>query len=149
MPEALGNWGPLPSILILAVLFCSFARSLRPGREPIVVRLAGRARGGVLDPAIRRYARQVTVFWTGYFALALATVLAAWLSGNGRLAVMAGILAGLPMSLALLVGEYGLRRLVLRHHRHMSLGQFLRFMASPEVRSLVGGGAPTVGQRHD
>lgn len=55
--------------LALAIVF---GRTLFAGREPLVTRFA-RMVHGTLPPEVERYARQVTVAWTAFFLLLLAT----------------------------------------------------------------------------
>lgn len=150
MAEPAAAVAALPGLLIYGLLLWAFATSLGPGRVPLVVQLAGKARGERLHPAVRRYAHGVTIFWATYFACAWLAVLATVLVAGGRWAFLLGVVAGLPTSLVLLLGEYGLRRIVLRDHPHMSFLDFLRFLVSRESRALLGSGLRwTGGGRHD
>lgn len=124
-------------LLILAGLALWFGCTLRAGREPRVARfirvLEGEAQ--LAQPGVARYARGVTVFWTGLLALQ-ALLLAGLL-------VHPLLVTGPPPSWALIyqhVGgylliplafgmEYAFRRWHLRHVRHTGLrAQALQMM---------------------
>ena len=57
----------LQYLALHAALGALFARTLRPGHEPLVTRLA-RAVHGELPAPIMRYTRAVTFAWTLFFA---------------------------------------------------------------------------------
>src|SRR6478752_7530551 len=46
-----------------------FGRTLRPGQEPFITRIA-RVSDPDLAPELRRYTRRLTALWSGYFVLA-------------------------------------------------------------------------------
>lgn len=107
---ALGTHGRVLPMLLLAppVLFTGavswvFARTLRPGRTPLITRLAGAIEyGSVADmpPRQRRYTRNLTVIWAG--------LLAGVSVANGTLALVAepmGVLARLGHPLDLGVSQ--------------------------------------------
>src|SRR5579885_85014 len=99
--------------LIAAFLAYLFARTLRPGRMPLVARavavLDGAAR--LADPAVARYARTLTGVWAGYqSALAVLAVLAA---------------LGLPLAVAaLFIAEFFWRRIRLPQAPRRSFAAF-------------------------
>ena len=67
----------LPPVLISLLLLIVFARSLLPGREPLVTRIA-RYERGQLSSEFASYTRRVTWLWTGFmFFMALETLLLA------------------------------------------------------------------------
>jgi len=49
-----------------------FGRTLAPGREAFITRLARLARGGVLPPGMESYTRRLTFAWCAFFAAQLA-----------------------------------------------------------------------------
>jgi uncharacterized membrane protein len=53
------------------ILLCYFGRTLLPGREPLITRLARRVHGG-LPPGIAEFTRGVTLFWCVFFAAQVA-----------------------------------------------------------------------------
>jgi uncharacterized membrane protein len=132
--------GKLLLVWALAVnlgLLWVFARSLRPGRTPILVRLARHAHKSALTPAHRRYAACVTWGWAGYFALVSTVMMVELVSPWGRLPPVLLALAGPPVVLTLLVVEYGLRRLILPDYDHMSLKAFLLYLVRLDYRALL------------
>src|SRR4029077_5051200 len=66
---------PLPSIVVYGGLLWIFARTLAPGREALVTRLARQVHGTLPDD-ITAYTRQVTWAWCVFFtAMGLTSVL--------------------------------------------------------------------------
>ncbi|HSR65541.1 MAG TPA: ketosynthase [Xanthomonadaceae bacterium] len=107
----------LVPVAILSLVGWSFARTLRPGREPLITRIVGALDGvppAQLAPELRRYTRTLTRLWAlllGTLAL-LNLVLAALAVPNGLLAGF-GIAPPLAVSAAQWswianVGNYGL-----------------------------------------
>jgi uncharacterized membrane protein len=121
--------------LIAAFLAYLFARTLRPGRMPLVARavavLDGAAR--LADPAVARYARTLTGVWAGYqSALAVLAVLAA-LNDRGLVPMLPGGLpsargfgaVGLPLAVAaLFIAEFFWRRIRLPQAPRRSFAAF-------------------------
>jgi uncharacterized membrane protein len=124
-------------LLILAGLALWFGSTLRAGREPRVARfirvLEGEAQ--LAQPGVARYARGVTVFWTGLLALQaliLAALLLRGLFDAGDLPRWAlayqhvGGYLLIPLAFGL---EYAFRRWHLRHVQHPGLhAQALQMM---------------------
>ena len=137
------------ALMALPVVFLSlaawiFARTLKPGAEPLVTRcvrvIEGEARVGL--PGVRGYTRGVTLFWACLLAvLALLSLLIAlfavpggWLATFGVAAPFAlpgSLLAWYPQAgcwivmLAAFAGEYGFRRWRLRHIPHPPARRFV------------------------
>jgi uncharacterized membrane protein len=123
----------LPPIAINLALFAFFARTLRPGCEPLISRFARIERGGELAPDLVRYTRNLTRAWAGFFVLmaatsatlALTATLATWsLFGN--------ILNYLLVALFFIL-EYVYRRVRYRHHPHASPWQMIRRLRNYKV----------------
>jgi len=133
----------LPVVFLSAVAWM-FARTLKPGAEPLIARfirlIEGEARLAL--PGVRGYARGVTVFWAcvlaGMACLSLVVALLAW--PGGWLATLGialpvrvpgSVLAWYPeagcwlLLLAAFVGEYLFRRWYLRHIPHPSVRRFV------------------------
>lgn len=91
-----------------AALGAGFALTLRPGQVPLISRLAERVHGH-LTPAMAHYTRQVTLAWVLYFAAMTLSSVGLYVAG----CITAWSLlvnAGTPLAtLAMFVGEYGLR----------------------------------------
>ena len=108
---------PLAVNLALCALF---GRTLAAGREPMIARFARLERGDELPPDLARYARALTVAWTGFFAAMAAVSLGLALWGS----VLAWSLFTNVINYALValffVGEYVVRRVRFRHYRHLN-----------------------------
>ncbi len=92
--------------LALAALF---ALTLRPGRMPLITRLAEPVHGDRFTAAMAAYTRVLTAVWAGYFAaMAAVSLLLFAFAPFGWWAAFANF--GTPLSLvALFVGEHVLR----------------------------------------
>jgi hypothetical protein len=133
----------LPVVFLSAIAWM-FARTLKPGAEPLIARfirlIEGEARLAL--PGVRGYARGVTVFWAcllaGMACLSLVVALFAW--PGGWLATLGialpvrvpgSVLAWYPeagcwlLLLAAFVGEYLFRRWHLRHIPHPGVRRFV------------------------
>jgi uncharacterized membrane protein len=109
-----------PPTLMSFLAASVFITSLRPGREPIVSRIARLAHGGVLEPCFVGYTRNVTLAW-GVFLVACglaALVLAAfaprswwWTFCN------VGMYVAFVLAFAI---EYGIRRRMFPDIEHVS-----------------------------
>jgi uncharacterized membrane protein len=114
----------LPALTVFGTLLMLFGNSLRPGRQPLVSRLAAQIRGR-LEPRVVRYTRQVTLAWTLLFAaLLLETALLALLAPPAIWSLFAN---GLNCALVAVcfVAEYGFRRWYLADLEHPSFSRFL------------------------
>ena len=117
---ALLAWPGILNATIYGALLARFARSLAPGHMPVVSWMAAMVRGP-LPPEVARYTRRVTIAWCVFFAgqlamsgLLLASVpLSQW--------VWFVTLCNLPLVLTMFVAESGVRRIMLRDHRHTSI----------------------------
>jgi uncharacterized membrane protein len=128
---------PVSSVVIYALLFWMFARTLMPGREALVTRLARHVHGTLPDE-ITVYTRRVTWAWSLFFFVMAATSillfdfasLAAW-------SLFANVL-NLPLVALMFVVEYAYRIQRYRDFAHVPLltavrafRQFGRQSASP------------------
>ena len=90
------------TLLVLGWLAWFFGRTLLPGREPLITRIARVSDPG-LAPALCHYTRRLTAVWCGYFVLAVVLFLGWGESvAGGGLWVWAG-------TIVLFVGEHWLR----------------------------------------
>lgn len=94
---------PLAGNLALA---WHFGATLRPGREPLIVRYS-RAEHGEIPPTLARYARGLTMLWTGFF-LAFCAANAATLAGFGPAAGLSAVL-NIGLAATLFLGEHLVR----------------------------------------
>ena len=122
---ALLAWPGVLNAMIYCALLSRFARSLAPGREPVITHVARLTRGA-LPPEIQRYTRRVTIAWCVFFAgqLALSALLMAILPRSQWLWFVT--LFNLPLAGVMFLGEYAVRLIVLRHHRHEGLSSMIR-----------------------
>jgi uncharacterized membrane protein len=93
----------LMPVLCLVLAGAWFARSLAPGREPLISRIVAalyRQSGHALTPAHQRYTRRLTVLWAG-----LLSGLAAVNLTLALIAVPDGVLARLDMAAPLTVTQ--------------------------------------------
>ena len=111
---------PLPSIFVYGGLLWIFARTLAPGREALVTRLARQVHGTLPDD-IAAYTRQVTWAWCVFFtAMGLTSVLLFAFASLPAWSLFVNIL-GLPLICAMFVAEYIYRVLRYRHFSHAPL----------------------------
>ena len=125
------------TLLVNLGLLSLFARSLLPGRTPLLVRLARHAHRTALTTAHQTYATAVTWAWAGYFMLAVALTGVELVRPDPVLPPILLALGSWPVVLGLLVLEYGLRRLILRGYDHMSLKGFLLYLKRVDYRALA------------
>ncbi|NJN47798.1 MAG: hypothetical protein HC808_16495 [Candidatus Competibacteraceae bacterium] len=123
----------LPALLIYLSLLWLFGRTLKPGCQPLVSRLAELARGQ-LEPRVARYTRRVTQAWTGCFALlSLETLVLAF-----NAPVDGGILLVSVLNALFIIGfflvEYGFRRYWLADLPHPGFRQYIRFLRHTDWR---------------
>lgn len=104
------------SFLMLAWLAFFFGRTLRPGQEALITRIARVSEPG-LPPHLVRYTRRLTAIWAGYFVFAAFLGLAAAPSAAWpRLLVWAG-------TATLFLGEHWLRPHLFPDHSFPGLRQ--------------------------
>ena len=121
-----------------AALAWLFGHTLRGGREPLVARIIASMEGqaSLALPGVRRYARQVTVFWAALLGLQTLLLAAYWL-GTGPMQltpspamVWYAHLGGYLVPVLAMLGEYTVRRLRLRHIHHPGPAEFARNLAA-------------------
>jgi uncharacterized membrane protein len=99
-----------PIVLLGLALF--FGRTLRPGRTPLIERIARRSTA-MLSDALCRYTRRLTAIWSGYFVgAALLSAIVGWSGGVAFGRVGLAVLVG---SVLLFVGERWLRSRIFPH----------------------------------
>jgi uncharacterized membrane protein len=101
-------------------LMWMFARTLRPGREPMVTAIARRVRGS-LPPEIAGYTRRVTQAWCGFFAGMVLASAALFLFAPLPVWSLFVNLLNLPLIAAMFGGEYLVRITRFRHLRHFPI----------------------------
>lgn len=102
-----------------------FARTLMPGREALITRLA-RCIHGTLPAEIERYTRHVTTAWCVFFAgMALSSVLLFSLAPLAVWSVFANLL-NVPLVAAMFLAEYLYRILRYPNFSHASIRSSIR-----------------------
>jgi uncharacterized membrane protein len=110
---------PVPHIAVNLLLLWFFARTLRPGREPLVTQMA-RYEHDTLPPDIERYTRRLTWAWCIYFAgIALTSLLLFALAPLSTWSWFANLL-NIPLLLLMFVAEYAYRLLRFPGFSHAS-----------------------------
>jgi len=123
----------LPPVALPLAMLLWWGRSLRPGQEPFITRIATKIRGP-LSPEYAAYTRRVTQLWVGVFAL--LAVSAAALAALAPPAVWSLFTNFLNTAFIGLVfaGEYAWRRWRFRHLPHPGFIAFIRQVARAGVR---------------
>ncbi len=116
----LGALGGICHDVAYASLLIWFGQSLRPGHEPVVTGFARQLRQTMPDKVVR-YTRKVTYAWCAFFAAQLA--LSAILPLTAPIAAWSAFvpLLSLPLLVAMILAEFGVRMILFRHEPHTGL----------------------------
>ena len=99
---------PVPYLTVYTFLLWLFGHTLRPGRQPLITRLAAYVHGE-LPAEIARYTRRVTWAWCVFFAgMALTSILLFVFEPLPIWSVFNNLL-NLPLVMAMYLGEYAWR----------------------------------------
>ncbi len=123
----------LENALFFAWLAVLFAISLASPREPLVTRMARKARRGDMPPEVVRYTRLVTLCWAVYFAAIVAVSSFLYFGGSREAWSLFVNLLIWPLVAAAFVIEYAIRLTVLRHVRHVPLMTGFRAFRNRDV----------------
>jgi len=123
----------LPQLAVCLGLAWMFGGTLRPGREPLVTRMAHIVHG-TLPPQIVTYTRNVTLAWTLFMlAMSVASVVLFLFAPVSFWSLFANLLL-LPLIALMFLAEYLYRSLRYRWFTHgtiaQSLGAFRRLRAA-------------------
>jgi uncharacterized membrane protein len=134
-PQAIQRLVYAPPLLITLFLLTLFARSLLPGRQPLVSRIA-RLMHDNPSPALLRYTRGVTVAWVVFLALMLLEVIALGLfAGPQRWSLFTNFYNYLLLGLFFVL-EFSLRRLFVAEAERMPMAQFFHRLVKLDYRQL-------------
>ncbi|MEO7726695.1 MAG: hypothetical protein ABIS45_05535 [Burkholderiales bacterium] len=128
--ETRAPWGlaaayGLPHAAIYLSLLLLFGSTLRPGREPLVTRLA-RTVHGTLAPAMAAYARNVTIAWCVFFcAQVAASALLFCLAPPAVWSLFINVV-NMPLLILMFAGEYAYRSVRHREFPHASFFDGIR-----------------------
>lgn len=115
----------LPHVSAYLFMLWLFGRTLMPGREVLITRLARRIHG-TLPAEIERYTRHVTTVWCLFFAgMALTSLLLFFLAPLAVWSVFANLLS-LPLVVAMFLAEYLYRILRYPNFSHASIRSTFR-----------------------
>jgi uncharacterized membrane protein len=116
---------PLTHVSVYLFLLWYFGRTLRPGNEALITRLATYVHGALPDE-IKGYTRRATWAWCLFFAgMALVSVLLFALAPLATWSLFANVL-NLPLVAAMYLGEYAYRRLRYPDFTHASIATVIR-----------------------
>lgn len=105
----------LPSITINLLLATGFGATLRRGGTPLLRRIAGAAFPHDMSPIFDRYLRGLTLVWVVFFVLMAATsLLLALFAPFSTWSLFVNVLTW-PLTAAVFIVEWALRRSFLRH----------------------------------
>jgi uncharacterized membrane protein len=111
---------PVPHLLIYGFLTGMFGRTLLPGREPIITRVA-RLVHGPLPSDIEAYTRRVTWVWFLFFVIMAATSVLLFSFASLRVWSLFAHVLNLPLILSMFVAEYVYRLWRYPTFSHVSL----------------------------
>ena len=110
--------------LLYGGLLLLFGLTLRPGRVPLVTRIAARVNAR-LTPGMIRYTRSVTRAWCLFFAGQIGmSVVLAWLAPGAWTWFVTGLHA--PLNLVMAAAEYALRCWRFRGEPHSRIADMVR-----------------------
>ena len=116
-------------ILVNVIVAHIFSRSLVPGREALITRIAKLERGGVLPEALAIYTQRLTSAWAWFFRmLALNGVFLALTASAETILLFANTL-NLVLIAAFFLAEYLYRRWRFRAYGHPPLRHLIRTLA--------------------
>lgn len=125
----------LPQILVSLFLMVVFGRTLRPGRVPLITRIAIAIHDGDSDVPMR-YTRGVTILWVVVFALLVSEGLVlAWMSPDIPLRQVS--LASYALVTFFVLAEYAYHNWRYPSPAHRGLPDFLRHLARIDYRRLI------------
>jgi uncharacterized membrane protein len=116
---------PVPYLTVYTVLLWLFGRTLKPGRQPLITRLATQVHGE-LPAEIARYTRQVTWAWCVFFAAMALTSMLLFLFEPLPVWSVFNNLLNLPLVVAMYLGEYAWRRWRFPNFSHASIATVFR-----------------------
>ena len=116
---------PVPYLTVYVFLLWLFGRTLTPGRQPLITRLATHV-DGPLPAQIARYTRRVTWAWCVFFAaMALTSILLFLFEPLSVWSVFNNLL-NLPLVVAMYLGEYAWRLWRYPDFSHASIATVFR-----------------------
>ena len=129
---------PVPYLGVYAVLLWLFARTLRPGRQALITRLATHGHGE--QPAeIARYTRRVTWAWCVFFAAMALTSVSLFLFEPLPVWSVFNNLLNLPLVAAMYLCEYAWRLWRYPNFSHASIATVYRALRNVDFNRRAAG----------
>lgn len=123
----------LPPVLLPLLLWGVFARSLQPGRTPLITGIAREVRGS-LSRELTDYTRAVTALWSrSFLLLALGSALLPFVASPGIWSLFTNCLNYVFIAV-LFVLEFVYRQWRFRELEHKSFWQYLQSIVRVDVR---------------
>jgi uncharacterized membrane protein len=139
--EQQANWGPaaaysVPHAAVYLSLLWLFARTLRPGHEPLITRLARRVHGA-LPPGLHIYTRRLTGAWCVYFAAQLiVSALLGMFASPREWSFFVNVL-NFPLLALTFAGEYLYRSVRHRDFPHASIMDGIRAFSDDSAHGRI------------
>ncbi len=131
---------PVPYLTVYIFLLWLFGRTLKPGQQPLITRLATHVHGSELPAEIARYTRRVTAAWSVFFAaMALTSTLLFLLEPLPIWSVFNNLL-NLPLVVAMYLGEYAWRLWRYPNFSHASIATVFRAFRNFDFNRPAAGG---------
>lgn len=123
----------LPPVVIPLLLLFVFGRTLHSGREPLITAI-GEAARGPLSQAMRTYTRRLTQLWCLVFVVMIVwSAVLPWLKQPELWSWFTNII-NYGVVGVLFVGEFMLRKKLFPTHNHPGFFEYLRIIASANIR---------------
>lgn len=136
IPGALERFVYAPPVLFTLLLLFLFARTLLPGKQPLISRVAWLLHESP-SPALLRYTRQVTVAWVVFFTLLLLEVVCLGLFASPEMWSLFTNFYNYLLIVVFLLSEFYLRRFFISAGERMSLTEFFRKLGDLDYRKLL------------
>lgn len=116
------HWG------LYASLLATFALTLRPGRTPLITAMAYRLHGTLTEEMIH-YTRGVTIAWSAFFTVQLATSISLFCFAPLTAWSFFVNVLDIPLVATMFAAEYGCRLCVLQNPPRHSLAMMVRMVS--------------------
>lgn len=136
VPEVAEGFVYAPPVLFTLLLLFLFARSLLPGRQPLISRIAWLLHERPSSQLLR-YTHRVTVAWVVFLALILLEVVLLGMFASRELWSLFSNFYNYLLITLFLLTEFYLRRFFISPVERMSMREFFRKLADLDYRKLL------------
>ncbi|MFO7594112.1 MAG: hypothetical protein R6X15_08735 [Pseudomonadota bacterium] len=136
VPGAVERFVYAPPVLFTLLLLFLFARTLLPGREPLISRVAWLLHENP-STQLLRYTHRVTVAWVFFFALILLEVVLLGMFASRELWSLFTNFYNYLLIMLFLLTEFYLRRFFISASERMPLSEFFRKLGDLDYRKLL------------